>query len=206
MTSIPEKRRQAVDETIGRVREIAEAGAVDRPALERMKEHLVSLSERTELFPRTDFPATGNEDDDTYLLSQDSDGQFALYLYSSGSDAETPPHDHLTWAVIAGIEGAEHNKIFRRLDDGSAPGRGQIELVREFSVSPGTGLALMPEDVHSIHVDAAKPLMHLHLYGRGFEFLSGRVSFDTANGTTAPYGGAFLGPARDAPPHSEKIQ
>jgi len=203
MASVSNRRRAAIDRTIDAVRGTAETGAIDRPALDRMKEHLVALAGQTDLFPRADFPATGNEDDDTHLLSQDADGRFALYLYSSGSDGETPPHDHKTWAVIAGIEGVEHNKIFRRLDDGATPDRGHIELTREFSVSPGTGLTLMPQDVHSIHVDAASPLMHLHLYGRGFEFLSGRVSFDISNGTTAPYGGALLTPTRDDPILSE---
>lgn len=201
--TVQEQRKAAVKRTIEAIREIAGEGSTDRPALERMKGHLVALAGRTELFPRTDFPATGNEDDDTHLLSQDADGGFALYLYSSGSDAETPPHDHLTWAVIAGIEGVEHNKIYRRLDDGTVDGRGHIELAREFSVSPGTGLALSAEDVHSIHVDAARPLMHLHLYGKGFEFLSGRVSFDMKTGATAPYGGAFLDPAQNERPHVE---
>jgi predicted metal-dependent enzyme (double-stranded beta helix superfamily) len=206
MTDIPELRRQAVERTVDTIRNIAEGNVIDRSALERMKDALVALAGRIELFPRSDFPATGNEDDDTHLLSQDADGRFALYLYSSGSEAETPPHDHLTWAVIAGIEGVEHNRIFSRLDDGSVPGRGRIELASEFSVSPGTGLALMPEDVHSIHVDAARPPMHLHLYGEGFEFLDGRVSFDISNGTTAPYGGAFLDPATDERSLSEKTQ
>ena len=33
-----------------------------------------------------------------------------------------------------------------------------------------------------------RPVMHLHLYGKGFEYLSGRVSFDMTDGTTAPFG------------------
>lgn len=189
---VHEQRADAVRETIDEIRSIAGPGLPDRETLERIKAPLIELSTRTELFPRADFPATGNEDDDTHLLSQDADGQFALYLFASGSDGETPPHDHRTWAVIAGIEGVEHNKIFRRLDDGSIPGRGRIEFSHAFSVTPGTGFALAVEDVHSIHVEAARPLMHLHLYGKALEFLSDRVSFDTINGTTAPYGGAML--------------
>jgi predicted metal-dependent enzyme (double-stranded beta helix superfamily) len=201
--SVQDQRKAAVKVAVDAIRAIADAGAIDRATLDRMKEHLIALAGQTELFPRADFPATGNEDDDTHLLSQDADGRFALYLYSSGSDGETPPHDHLTWAVIAGIEGVEHNKVYRRLDDGAVNGHGHIELAREFSVSPGTGLALSAEDVHSIHVDATRPLMHLHLYGKGFEFLSGRVSFDLKTGATAPYGGAFVDPAQDDRPRLE---
>ncbi|MBL6598091.1 MAG: cysteine dioxygenase [Alphaproteobacteria bacterium] len=193
--TLQEQRDNAVQKTLREIKAIAGDGMPDRAALEAMKERLVALTKRTDLFPRADFPATGNEDDDTYLLSQDADGGFALYLYSSGSDGETPPHDHRTWAVIAGIEEVEHNKIYKRLDDGSTPGQGRIALDHEFSVTAGTGLALAAEDVHSIHVDMSQPVMHLHLYGKGFEFLSGRVSFDMINGTTAPYGGAMSEPA-----------
>lgn len=193
--TVQEQRDIAVREALREIKSIAGEGAPDRTALTAMKERLVALSRRVELFPRVDFPATGNEDDDSHLLSQDADGGFALYLYSSGSDEETPPHDHCTWAVIAGIEGVEHNKVYRRLDDGSVPGCGRIELDYVFSVSAGTGLALAVEDVHSIHVDPSQPAMHLHLYGKGFEYLSGRVSFDMTDGTTAPFGVPTTDPA-----------
>lgn len=193
--SIAEERNHAIRAALEDIKALAGDGAPNRARLARMKDRLVALARQTDLFPRAEFPDTGNEDDDSHLLSQDADGRFALYLYSSGSDEETPPHDHQTWAVIAGVEGVEHNKVYRRLDDGSVPGRGRIELDHEFSVTAGTGLALAAEDVHSIHVDTSQRVMHLHLYGKGFDFLSDRVSFDMNNGTTAPFGVAMSTPA-----------
>lgn len=186
--SIAEQRATAVRETVDRIRAIAGTVPVDRDRLARMRDELVALAARKELFPRADFPATGDEEEDTYVLSSDADGRNTLYLYSSAGEGETPLHDHSTWAVIAGIEGAEHNRIYRRLDDGSVPGRGAIELVREVTVGPHDGLALAAEDVHSIHCDTAVPMMHLHMYGMAFENITDRVQFDMTNGTTAPYG------------------
>ena len=74
-------------------------------------------------------------------------------------------------------------------------GCGRNEPAWEFSISPGTGLALSADDVLSIHVGFTRPLMNLQLFGKGFEFLSGRVSLDMNAGATAPYGGAVLDPA-----------
>jgi len=185
---LAQKRAEAVADTVARIREIEQAAPLTRDAMEAMKDALVALARQTELFPRDEYPTTGDETEDTHVLSVDPDGRYALYLFSSGSESETPPHDHTTWAVIAGVEGAEHNRIYRRLDDGATPGEGRIELDREFTVNAGTGLALMPEDVHSIHCEDGEALLHLHMYGKAFEHQDGQVSFDMAAGTTAPYG------------------
>jgi predicted metal-dependent enzyme (double-stranded beta helix superfamily) len=32
------------------------------------------------------------------------------------------PHNHGTWAVVAGVYGPERNAFWKRLDDGSRPG------------------------------------------------------------------------------------
>lgn len=40
----------------------------------------------------------------------------------------TPVHDHGTWAVVSGVDGEEKNTIFKRTDDGSKPGYGEIQL------------------------------------------------------------------------------
>lgn len=187
--SIAEERGRAVAETVARIRARAGPdGAPDRAALEDMAAALGRLAARADLFPRAEFPATGDEEADTHELSRDPGGRLALYLFSGGSVAETPPHDHATWALIAGVEGEEHNRIYRRLDDGSVPGRGRIELAREVSVGPRDAIALAVEDVHSIHARPGAPLLHLHMYGVALELQAGRVRFDTVDGTTAPYG------------------
>ena len=48
-----------------------------------------------------------------YLLSEDEDLNNALYLYRPAPGMSTPPHDHSTWAVIAGIEGEEPNTVWQ---------------------------------------------------------------------------------------------
>ena len=36
------------------------------------------------------------------------------------------PHNHGTWAVVAGVDGLERNIFWRRMDDGSRPGYAKI--------------------------------------------------------------------------------
>ena len=58
-----------------------------------------------------------------YLLGEDADGRFAMYLLALNPGNETKPHDHTTWAVVTAVEGQELNRVYRRTDDGSDPER-----------------------------------------------------------------------------------
>ena len=190
MTTIAAERRDAIADTISRIRIIEAEKGVTREALDDIKDTLVGLATRNELFPRDTFVAKGDEPSSRiYRLSEDDGHRFALYLNCGKPGISTPPHDHTTWAVIAGIDGEEHQKVYRRTDDGSKPGVGTVEVAREFTVTPGTAIAFMPDDIHSIHVPGEKPILHLHLYGRGFEEMQGRVAYDTQAGTYKTFPG-----------------
>ena len=54
-------------------------------------------------------------------------------------------------------------------------------------MAPGSGVALMPDDIHSIHRSSDAPLLHFHLYGRSIERLPQRKQFDLAHGTYEVY-------------------
>ncbi|WP_086466512.1 cysteine dioxygenase family protein [Oceanibaculum nanhaiense] len=183
MSSTAARRAEAVAETVARIRTIEKEQGVSRASLEAMRVELAALARQKELFPRSDFPAADLRDDVFIRLSEDDDNRFALYLNSGLPGKASSPHNHTTWAVIAGIEGAEHNKIYRRIDDGSDPGRGRVEVAREVTVGVGESLGFMPEDIHSIHVLTEQPILHLHMYGKGLEQLHDRVYFDMEKGT-----------------------
>ena len=51
----------------------------------------------------------------------------------------------------------------------------------------GTGVTLLPGDIHSIHIDGEEPALFLHMYGLGLEQLTARVSFDREAGTCKVY-------------------
>lgn len=187
-TSVAARRERAIAEAVDRIRTIERIQGVTRPALAAIKAELLALAGRGDLFPRDEFvPPDEPPRDRFYRLSEDADHRFALYLNASLPGRESPPHDHTTWAVIVGIDGEEANKVYQRADDRSTPGRGTVRVVHEEVIRAGTGMAYMPEDIHSIHVVGAKPIMHLHMYGTSIEHLPNRVSYDVAAGTYEVY-------------------
>ncbi len=178
------RRDEAVARTIEKVRAVERDQGVTPDSLEAIKGLLLELAGRRELFPPGDFPVT--EEDGTgvvYRLAEDADHRFALYASAGAPGKSMPPHTHTPWAVIVGVHGDEHNVFYDRVDDGSVPGRGEVRPSGEFTVAHGTGVTLMPDDIHSIHVTGDKPTVHLHMYGLALEQLHERIMFDTAEGT-----------------------
>ncbi|MBL27853.1 MAG: hypothetical protein CMM50_09945 [Rhodospirillaceae bacterium] len=183
--NIDSQRQAAVDACLDKVRgEIAQDG-VTRDALARVSKHLVNLASQAELFTESQFPPpSGGERSTVYRLSEDDDHSNALYVVSERSGVASPPHDHKTWAVIAGIKGEELNRLYDRLDDGSEDGKGEIKQRTEVVIQKGVGVAYMPEDIHSIHCFTEQPTVTLHLYGRAIDRQTDRIRFNTETGTT----------------------
>ena len=195
-SAIAPARTAAVAATMDRIKAIEGSQGVTRPALDAIKAELLALAADESLFPGAEFPPppAGEKGSKRYLLQEDPDGRFALYMLALNPGNSTKPHDHTTWAVVTAVEGQELNKVYRRVDDGSRAGHARLEQVREVLVEPGTGIALMPEDIHSIHTNGTATTRHLHCYGLALERLDDRQGFDLEQGTVQPYNKAFMAP------------
>lgn len=172
----------ALAAAIGNLREEAralEARLGVTPALlEEIKPRLAALAARSELFDPSHFPL---EPQGPFLLGEDPDGRFALYAAAGKRGAKQPPHNHTTWACIAGIRGAEHNVMYRRVDDRSREGWGRLQRTGEMTIERGRAIGYLPDDFHTIEfVSEEAPLM-LHLYGLTLDRLPGRVHFNPAD-------------------------
>lgn len=183
-------RAAAIAATIGRVRAIEAEQGVTRSALEAIKAELLALATQEPLFSSAEFPApaAGEKGANRYLLAEDPDRRFALYLNALNPGNETRPHDHTTWAVVVAVEGQELNKVYRR-------GGGGLAVDHEIMVEPGRGIALMPDDIHSIHTTGTMPTRHLHMYGLALEVLDKRMAYDPATGAAIPYNSNFMNPS-----------
>jgi predicted metal-dependent enzyme (double-stranded beta helix superfamily) len=184
MAQVQQRRAEAVAAAVARIRDIERNEGVTRNSLEHIKGVLVDLARQRELFPESDYPSPKPEERSLlHLLSEDPDHRFALYLSTGVPGRSSPPHNHTTWAVIAGIDGEEENRVYERVDDGAVPGKGEIREMHKFVVRPGDGIAFLPDDIHSIHVVSRRPTRHLHMYGLSIEHLPKRIEFDVQQGT-----------------------
>ena len=184
---VDQDRREVVSAAIADVRAIIGASPLDRARLAQVLEVLKGLATRKELWSAAEFPGPDEESRQArYLITEEPDQTFALYLNTMLPGRRIPPHNHTTWACIAGIEGEEHNTIYDRLDDGSVSGKATLAAREPIVVEAGSGIAMLPDDIHSVEIKGDHPIRHLHLYGRALETLSERVTFDLAAGTVKP--------------------
>jgi predicted metal-dependent enzyme (double-stranded beta helix superfamily) len=97
-----------------------------------------------------------------YPLSVGEHDGLSLYLVSDGVGVVSPPHEHCTWAVIAGIQGRELSHLYRRQSSATR------SVVRTGSSEVGTGEVLVLDEsaIHSTESIGPVATFHLHLYGR----------------------------------------
>ena len=162
------ERSKAIEAAVADIREIEKREGVTRASLQNIKARLIRLAARSDLFTSADYPppmAGGKRHSCLYRLSEDADHRFALYANSALGGHGTPAHNHTTWAVIVGVTGEELNRFYDRTAD--VP-----REKGEYVVKQGTGVCFMPEDLHSIHIQA--PLVNFHMYGLALDHLHKR--------------------------------
>jgi len=183
--SVKSERQRAIKETIDDIR-TALAPGVSVETLEIAKSRLMRLCARSDLFPRSDFPLPeGDATERTFLVHEDDDGRFALYVNSGTKGQTYRPHDHGgAWAIVAAISGEERHRLYvRQADrDGAPEGTARLDMRAEVDVRPGRAVSLLEDGIHSIHALGEEPLLHLHLYGKRFADQGTRTEYDAETG------------------------
>ena len=182
MAAVQTERARAVAETVARVRDAESRRSPEPDFLNAVADVLIELAARTELFPAGHFPPGTTLGGGMYRVNEDPDFRFALYVSSEMPGFKSKVHDHTTWAVIAGIQGCEHNDVFVRTDDGSRPDRGTLRPDWGMDVIAGNACRLGSRAFHAIEITGTGQALHLHFYGRSLERLPERVYFASAKG------------------------
>ena len=139
--AVVEQRARAVEELIKRVRAIEMRDGVTRASLESIKAELIALASRAELFPAQHFANAPGRTGTIYHLAEDRDGRFALYGSAGVPGKAQPPHNHTTWASIAGVFGDEHNVFYERTDHDETQGEGRLTKLSELTTRRGNACA-----------------------------------------------------------------
>ncbi len=164
-----QERHHEIETTVADIRAIEAREGVTRESLGKIKARLLALAARSDLFTLEDFapPQPGaSRNSCLYRLSEDADHRFALYANAANGKYGTPAHNHTTWAVIVGVGGDELNRFYDRTPEGGVHEKG------DFMVREGSGVAFLPDDLHSIHIDGTT--LNFHMYGLALEQLSAR--------------------------------
>ncbi len=115
-----------------------------------------------------------------HLLHEEPDHTLAIFAIAWLAGRGIPAHNHGTWAVVAGVDGDEHNINWERLDDGAREGYAEIAVRNEVVVGPGEAISFLPDDIHSVENRTDATTLSLHVYGKHINFTD-RYQYDPAS-------------------------
>jgi len=111
------------------------------------------------------------------LLHEEPDHSLAVLVVNWLPGRGTPPHDHGTWAVVAGIDGVERNVRYNRVDDGARSDYAELEEKHAFDAAPGELVCMKTGGIHKVTNETDTMTLSLHTYGRHVNHTS-RSQFD----------------------------
>ena len=121
-----------------------------------------------------------------HLLHEQPDHSLAVLVGAWLPGRGAPPHNHGTWAVVAGVDGPEKNIFWNRLDDGSRPGYAELRVQGEKVFGPGDVLVMPPDSIHSVVNETDRVTVSLHVYGKHPNY-TGRSQFDPERNLELPF-------------------
>ena len=156
-----------------------------KPAFARLLSADGWLSER---FVQPDEKSRMGDGIGQYALYRAEDGSLCLFSLVVPAGAATPVHDHLAWGLVGVYRGQQDETVYRRLDDGSDPTRGQLEIAKHQALKPGDLYALIPptDDIHYVRTTSKKSSISIHLLANDTACIW-RHRFDPGSGAVTPF-------------------
>jgi predicted metal-dependent enzyme (double-stranded beta helix superfamily) len=193
-----EERRALIGQAMAAIRVVMD-NSPSITNLDVAKAELIELASHKDLFTFEDFPLPADDAMEcSYLIHEDDDGEYALYVNSGAPHQYYAPHDHGTaWAIIAGVSGRERHQLYLRRQN-PAEGESLLEKKGEVVVAAGEAATMQPDGIHEVNAMDGKPLLHLHLYARNFVAQGERWKYDLENNTAERFFLDELGSITDA--------
>ena len=177
----------SIAQLAGDLREISAQTKDEREILSRARPlaRRVALAKDSWLKPHM-YEADPEQGFGVHLLHEEPDHTLAIFAVSWLPGRGTPPHDHGTWALVAGVDGPEMNKFFERVDDQTRPGHAELKKNGEKVFGVGEVLAMPTGGIHIVWNETDKITLSLHIYGKHINF-TGRSQFDQEKQTESPF-------------------
>jgi predicted metal-dependent enzyme (double-stranded beta helix superfamily) len=121
-----------------------------------------------------------------HLLHEEAGHALAIFAVSWLPGRGAPPHNHATWAVVAGVDGPERNTFYKRADDGSRNGHAELVQASSKVFREGEVLSLLPDGIHSVLNEGERISLSLHVYGKHINY-TGRSTYDLGSQTEKPF-------------------
>jgi len=176
----------SLDEYVEDLRAIAEQTSDDRAIIGKVRPLARRLAlSKTWLKPEH-YKCNEEQGFGVHLLHEEADHTLAVFAVSWLPGGGAPPHNHGTWAVVAGVDGPEVNGFWDRIDDRSREGYAELSKRAEKSFSEGEVVALEPDHIHSVVNNTDAVTVSLHTYGLHVNH-TGRSRFDIEKNLEIPY-------------------
>ena len=120
------------------------------------------------------------------MLHEEADHSLAVFIVSWRPGVAAPPHDHGTWAVVAGVDGPETNTFWKRVGDRSKPGYAEIVKAGTKVFDHAEVLSLLPDAIHSVVNAGDKTSVSLHTYGMHINFTD-RYQYNPETNVEEPF-------------------
>ena len=117
-----------------------------------------------------------------YPLFRADDQRCSLLVAVFEAGVPAPVHNHGSWAVVGVYRGRERETWFRRLDDGTFPGRADLEVDRSSVNSPGTVTVVPDGTIHTVEAVDGHDAVSIHVYGTDI-VTQERSCFNVVGGT-----------------------
>lgn len=175
-----------LDEFIGDLREITADARDDREIVSRVRPLARRLALSKSWVRPEHYECNEEQGFGVHLLHEEFDHTLAVFAVSWLPGRGASPHNHGTWAVVAGVDGPEENTFWDRIDDGSRKGRAELAKRATKTFSEGEVIALQPDQIHSVMNNTDAVTLSLHTYGMHVNH-TGRSQFDVENNLEIPF-------------------
>jgi predicted metal-dependent enzyme (double-stranded beta helix superfamily) len=158
----------------------------EREILSRVRRLAPKLALAEGWVQRKYYEADSEQGFGVHVLHEEPDHTLAVFAVSWLPSRGTPAHDHGTWAVIVGVDGAEKNVFWERADDRSRPGYAELRRIGEKLADRGDVVAMPAGAIHSVVNESDRVTLSLHVYGKHVNHTE-RSQFDPAQRTETTF-------------------